>query len=42
MFIAAQFTIAKQATEATWMSINRWMDKEDVKYIFIEYMCVNV
>ena len=42
MFIAALFAIAKQATEATCMSINRRMDKEDMEYIFIEYMCANV
>ena len=31
MFIAALFTIA---TEATYVSIDRWMDKEDVVHIY--------
>ena len=26
-----------QDMEATWMSINRWMDKKDVVHIYMEY-----
>jgi len=34
MFIAALFTNS-QDMEAIWMSVNKWLDKEDVIYIYI-------
>ena len=34
MFIAALFTIARSYMEATYMSIGRRMDKEDVVHIY--------
>ena len=38
MFIAALFTVVNM--EATYVSIDRWMNKEDMVYTSVEYYSI--